>query len=127
MSSISKKQLIYLLRRLGSDQKVAKELNLSRQTIYNLRKKYGIASAKKNIQGRNIILVQKYLHGVSAEALAQEYHLSLPRIYQILQQSQTSTAHHHYPKILSLEHFEHLKKEPHIKLKLSPFFCTPLT
>ena len=111
MQEISHKQLTYLLKKYGSDQKVAQSLKVSRQTIHNLRKKYSIPSVSKNIKGRNLIIREKYSHGVSPQSLSGEYQLSINHIYHILRDSSLkSSAQFPQQQILTLEQYRRFKE-----------------
>ena len=108
---INKSQLAYLAKKFGSDQRIALELGMSRQTVYNYRKKFAIVLPSKNKSGRNQIILEKFSHGVKATALAAEYQLSLPQIYRILRSPSFKTAAQ-FPqqKLLTPDRYQALKE-----------------
>lgn len=84
MIRIGKEQLKKLQEKYHTDQAIASLYGVNRQTIYKLRKKYGIESYKNRNKNRNMQIRHLFYGGQKAEKLAVRFNLSVSRIYEIV-------------------------------------------
>jgi DNA-directed RNA polymerase specialized sigma subunit len=84
MATISKKQLLRLQGRYKTDAAVGRMLGITRQAVYQIRKKYGIAPLKDKHGERNREIVQLYHNGLSGIEIAKRLHVSITQTYRIL-------------------------------------------
>lgn len=88
MARISKKQLLRLQQRYKSDTAIGRMLGITRQAVYQQRKKYGIPSVRDKQQERNQEILQLYRNGMSGIAIAKRLHLSITQTYRVLNRAQ---------------------------------------
>ncbi len=87
MARITKAKLIQLQKKLETDDKIGKQYGITRQAVYQLRKKYGIEPViEKNVK-RNQKIIEGYKAGKSGRALAREFKLSASQTCRIIDRS----------------------------------------
>ena len=84
MPKVSKSQLVALQKKLTTDEAIGKKFRVTRQAIYETRKKYGIASSFAKNPVRNASIVSLYKKGKSGTSLAQKFGLSVSQTYRII-------------------------------------------
>lgn len=84
LALINKEELVKLRKRLHSDVCIARELGITKQAVYRLRKKYEITSSRSRIPKRNQKIIESRLAGKSVAAIARKFRLSPPMVYRIL-------------------------------------------
>lgn len=89
---MTRKKLLRLLKKYDNDPGVAKVLGVTRQAVYQLRKKYAIPSSRYGNDERNASICEMYSRGVSVPEIRKQTHLSIPHIYRILQNSTRTTS-----------------------------------
>jgi hypothetical protein len=84
MARISRDQLLKLQRRYRTDEAIAKLYGISRQAVFKLRKRYGIAPVTGRQAGRDSEIARRYLSGQSTARISRRFRLSTVHIYRIL-------------------------------------------
>jgi hypothetical protein len=81
---ISKKELIKLQNTFKTDKAIADNLGVSQRYVFNLRKRYGIASKRFDTSGRDKTIAELYAKGFSGSYIAKRVNLSLIQVYRII-------------------------------------------
>jgi Mor family transcriptional regulator len=84
MARISKNQLIKLQKKYRTDSAIADLYKISRQAVHQLRRKYGIGPVEGRNFDRNAEIIRLREKGMTMEALARKYKLSLSQVYRIV-------------------------------------------
>jgi len=84
MARISKEHLLKLQKKYKSDAAIGALFNISRQAVFNLRKKYGIEPVQNKYDDRNKEIHRLYANGLPLKTLVRKYRLSLPQIARIV-------------------------------------------
>ncbi len=90
MPTISKSELIRLVKTLGTDVAVAAKLNKSPQYVFRLRYEYDIPSSRAGNIKRNEKIVALYKKGTSGLKIAEMVGLTSPMVYNILKKTGAS-------------------------------------
>jgi len=67
-----------------TDAKIGEEFGITRQAVYQFRKKHGITFNQRKNQDRDYHIWEKYKGGVSGTKIASEYGLSISQTYRII-------------------------------------------
>jgi DNA-directed RNA polymerase specialized sigma subunit len=84
MALVSKLNLIRLQKSLGTDEAIAKKLNVTRQRIHQLRQKYGIKSDYAKHPKRNKEILWLFKKGKTGPEIAKKFCLSTSRICRLI-------------------------------------------
>ena len=84
MPKISKSEFIKLHKKLKTDPAIGKKFGVSRQSIHQIRKKYGIKSSFADNPKRNAQIISLYKNGKTVKALAKKFELSLAQAYRVI-------------------------------------------
>ena len=84
MAKISKTQLIKLQKSLKTDREIGAKFGITRQAVFQIRKKYGIASVIAKNAERNEKIVKAYKSGTSGTAIAKKFGLSISQAYRVI-------------------------------------------
>lgn len=84
MAVVSKTELSKLLKKLGTDEAVAKKFKVTRQAIHQLRTKYGIESSWAKNPERNKKILSLFKAGKTGSEIAPKFGLSVAQTYRIL-------------------------------------------
>ena len=84
MARISRDQFLKLQRKYRTDEAIAKLYGISRQAVFKLRKRYGIAPVAGRQEHRNGEVARLYRSGQNATRIARRYRLSTVHVYRIL-------------------------------------------
>lgn len=87
MASITKSELIKLQRILTTDGAIGKKFGITRQAVHQLRRKYGVTSAKADNPQRNKKIIELYKSGKSGTVIAMKLNLSVSQTYRIIKES----------------------------------------
>jgi len=80
---LSKEELLELQKAFFSDAKIARELEVSRQYVGLLRKKYNISSPRSNIKSRNKRVAFEFACKNSVHRISKKFGLSTSHLYKI--------------------------------------------
>ena len=92
MARISKQELITLQKKLKTDAKICAKFGVTRQAVYQLRKKYGIPAIMGKNKERNAKILELRKQGETCYAIAKKINVSIFVIYSIISQSKKSKA-----------------------------------
>ena len=84
MARISPEQLKKLQKRYHTDEAIGKLFGISRQAVFRIRKRYGIAPVTQGKDHRDTEIVKAYTRGQTATRIARRFHLSAMQVYRIL-------------------------------------------
>ncbi|MBD3346205.1 MAG: hypothetical protein GF401_14200 [Chitinivibrionales bacterium] len=84
MAILTKTQLAKLRKKLKTDSAIAEQYGVSRQAIFQLRKKYGIESSHAEIPARNKKVIELYKKGMTGAKIAGKIGLSLSQTHRII-------------------------------------------
>lgn len=101
MIDIPLKQLKTLQDKYGSDRAIADLYGTSRQTIFQLRKKYNLPPAKSGKPKRNNRIKQLAENGISPIKLSIEFNLSIAQIYRIISKHKKRSVKKITPQVFS--------------------------
>lgn len=87
MGRISKGQLEKLQKKYKSDNAIAELFGVSRQTIYQLRTKYGIQPVMDKNLDRDSDILKLYESGIPGTKIAKKHNLSVSQTYRIIKNS----------------------------------------
>jgi DNA-directed RNA polymerase specialized sigma subunit len=82
MAIANKTELSKLLKKLGTDETVAKKFKVTRQAIHQLRNKYGIESRWAKNPERNKKIIAMYKAGKTGTEIAGKLGLSVSQTYR---------------------------------------------
>jgi DNA invertase Pin-like site-specific DNA recombinase len=88
MAIASKTELAKLLKKLGTDEAVAKKFKVTRQAIHQLRKKYGIESSWAKNPERNKKIISLFKAGKTGSEIAGKFGLSVAQTYRVISTQQ---------------------------------------
>jgi len=78
---------------MGTDANIGKYLGVTRQAVYQFRKKAGIPVIENHNQARNEKIYQRYREGVRGEKLVREFDLCLSQVYRVIDKETTRQGH----------------------------------
>jgi hypothetical protein len=78
------KELLELQKRFGTDAAIGKHLGITRQSVFQWRRKLGIASIKRQKIERDNSIIQLHLAHVNVRKIASLHHISIAQAYRIL-------------------------------------------
>lgn len=84
MARISKGQLQKLQKKYATDEAIGTLFGISRQAVYQLRRRYGIVPVEGKHRTRDGEIVKGFRDGISATALAKKFRLSAAHVYRII-------------------------------------------
>lgn len=88
IANITRDETKFLQDRFGKDVEIARHLGVTRQAIYQLRKKHGIQSLKNRAKSRNKKIISESLRtGIKKIELSRSFGLSISQVYRILKGS----------------------------------------
>ena len=85
LSKMEKSQIEFLLRD-NNDPAVAKQFGVTRQAVYAIRKKFGIASSRRSSNTRKNTILTMRREGVPIATIASSLHMSQSYVYKVLRQ-----------------------------------------
>ena len=88
MARATKAQIISLQKKLKTDIKIGEKFGITRQAIFQLRKKYGIPSVMAENKERNEKIVKAYESGMSGTKIAKKFRLAISHTYRIINAGQ---------------------------------------
>ena len=88
MAIASKTELSKLLKKLGTDEAVAKKFKVTRQAIHQLRNKYGIESSWAKNPERNKKIISLFKAGKTGSEIAGKVGLSVAQTYRVISTQQ---------------------------------------
>ena len=68
----------------GTDDKIGKHFGITRQAVYQFRRKHGIPFNRDKNLARNQALFTKYKSGISGTKLAKDFKLSISQTYRVI-------------------------------------------
>lgn len=92
MPRITKRELIELQKKLGTDGAIAKKFKITRQAVHQMRQHYGIPSRFAKNPERNAKIVALHDKGVPTAEIAGKFGLSYISIYQIIKKAKAKPA-----------------------------------
>ena len=84
MARATKAQLISLQKSLKTDNKIGEKFGITRQAIFQLRRKYGISPNTAKNKERNDRIVKAYKSGMSGTKIAEKLGLSISQTYRVI-------------------------------------------
>jgi uncharacterized protein (DUF433 family) len=84
MAKITKPQFVALQKKHVTDTAIAAALSVSRQSVHQLRSKFGIKPSQPDVRTRNASMVEAYKSGETGISIAKKYGLSISQTYRIL-------------------------------------------
>jgi len=98
MGKISKGQLEKLQKKCKTDNAIGKLFGVSRQTIYQLRIKYGIPPVVEKNRDRDCDILKLYKNGVPGTKIAKKYKLSTSQTYRIINNETVASSEEPFSK-----------------------------
>ena len=83
-SKLNKETILAMQKTHKTDAAIGKVFGITRQAVYQMRRKYGIPFNVDKNKERDEVIVKKYKSGVSGTKLAREYKLSFSQTYRII-------------------------------------------
>jgi Mor family transcriptional regulator len=87
MPRITKRELIDLQKKLGTDGAIAEKYRITRQAVHQMRQLYGIPSRFAKNPERNAKIVTQHDKGTATAAIAAKFGLSYISVYQIIKKA----------------------------------------
>ena len=84
MAKVTKPQFVALQKKHVTDTAIAAALGVSRQSVHQLRSKFGIMPSQPDVRARNAAIVKAYTDGETGVSIAKKYELSISQTYRIL-------------------------------------------
>jgi DNA invertase Pin-like site-specific DNA recombinase len=83
-SKLSKETILTMQKTHRTDSAIGKVFGITRQAVYQMRKKYRIPFNVDKNKERDEAIIQKYRSGISGTKLARDYKLSFSQTYRII-------------------------------------------
>lgn len=87
MQKFSKQEFLRLQKKLVTDEKIGEKFGVTRQAIFQIRRKLGIESCKTPKLERNQKIMELHAKGQTVNAIAEKVGLSVARVYVIIRTS----------------------------------------
>jgi len=84
MAKITKSTLVSLQKKLKTDTAIGERYGITRQAVYQLRKRYGIPAVEGRNDARNLDIYARYNAGESVKSIARRKKVSIFVVYSVL-------------------------------------------
>ena len=91
MAKIKKSMLTSLQKKLITDTAIGSRFGITRQAVYQLRKRYGIPAVAGRNKVRNSDIVTRYHAGESVKSIAKRKKVSIFVVYSVLSNARKNT------------------------------------
>lgn len=86
LSKMGKNQIEFLLKD-NNDPTVAKQFGITRQAVYNIRKKFGIPSSKSKASDKKQRIIELRNEGLSVTKVSSVCNVSQSYVYKVLKEA----------------------------------------
>jgi transposase len=81
---MTKDKILTMQKTHKTDAAIGKEFGITRQAVYQFRKKLGLSFNREKYRERDQAIVKKYKSGISGTKIADEFKLSISQTYRII-------------------------------------------
>jgi hypothetical protein len=92
MAKIKKNTLVGLQKKLKTDTAIGELFGITRQAVYQLRKRYGIPAVAGRNDARNMDILVRYQAGETVKSIARRKKVSIFVVYSVLSRLNKSEA-----------------------------------